>query len=117
MGLAVFHGIGIMDRRASEFRAAAVAPSATVAEVPLPLVHKRCRIRRLALSCFVRVRHPSGEELTIDLIELEDALQGVPPGDYYLLPKSGRIVLISSEEMDDEGGEAVVPDDEEALPI
>jgi hypothetical protein len=64
------------------------------------------------------VRHPSDEELTIDLIELEDALQGVQPGDYYLLPNSGRIILVSSEEeMDDESDEAVILDDEEALPI
>jgi hypothetical protein len=63
------------------------------------------------------VRHPDGEELTVDLIELEDALQGGPPGDYYLLPKSGRVILISSEEMDDESEEAMLPDDEEALPI
>jgi len=63
------------------------------------------------------VRHPNGEELTIDLIELEDALQGVSPGEYYLLPKSGRIILMSSEEMDDESEDAVAPDDDEALPI
>jgi hypothetical protein len=69
------------------------------------------------LSGFVRVRHPSGEELNIDLIELEDALQGVAPGDYYLLPKSGRVIFLSSDEMEDEGEEAVIPDDEEALPI
>ena len=69
------------------------------------------------MSCFVRVRHPSDEELTIDLIDLEDALQGVQPGDYYLLPNSGRIICISSEEMDDESDEAVAPDEEEALPI
>jgi Uncharacterised protein family (UPF0158)/RQC domain len=69
------------------------------------------------LSCFVRVRHLDGQELTIDLIELEDALQGVSPGDYYLLPKSGRIILITAEEEMDESEEAVVPDDEEALPI
>jgi hypothetical protein len=69
------------------------------------------------LSCFVRVRHPNGEELTIDLIELENALQGASPGDYYLLPRSGRIILISSEEMDGESEEVVVPDDLEALPI
>ncbi len=69
------------------------------------------------LSCFARVRHPDGEELTIDLIELEDALQGGPPGDYYLLPKSGRVILISFEEIDDESEEAMLPDDEEALPI
>ena len=69
------------------------------------------------MSCFVRVRHPSDEELTIDLIKLEDAVQGVQPGDYYLLPNSGRIVFISSEQMDDESEEAVAPDDEEALPI
>jgi Uncharacterised protein family (UPF0158)/RQC domain len=69
------------------------------------------------LSCFVRVRHPNSEELTVDLIELEVALQGGPPGDYYLLPNSGRIILISSEEMDDESEAAVAPDEEEALPI
>jgi hypothetical protein len=63
------------------------------------------------------VRHPNGEELTIDLIELEDALQGVPPGEYHLLPKSGRIIFSSEEWDDDEIEEAVVPDDEEALPI
>jgi hypothetical protein len=68
------------------------------------------------LSCFVRARHPGDEELTIDLIELEDALQGVQPGDYYLLPNPGRIIFISSEEMDDESEEAVALDDE-ALPI
>ena len=50
------------------------------------------------MSCFVRVRHPDGQELTVDLIKLEDALQGGPPGDYYLLPKSGRVILIGSEE-------------------
>jgi hypothetical protein len=69
------------------------------------------------LSSSVRVRHPDGEELTINLSELEDALQGVSTGEYYLLPKSGRIIFISSEEMDDESEEAVIPDNEEALPI
>ena len=69
------------------------------------------------MSCFVRVRHPDGKELTIDLIELEDAVQGSSPGDDYLLPKSGSVIVISSEEMQDESEEAVVPDDEEALPI
>ena len=69
------------------------------------------------MSCFVRVRHPDGEELNIDLIELEDALQGVAPGHYYLLPKSGRIIFIGSEEMDDESEEQTVPGDEEVLPI
>ena len=68
------------------------------------------------MSCFVRVRHPRGEELTIDLIELEDALQAVSPVKYYLLPKSGRIIF-SSSERDDEIEQAVVPDDGEALPI
>ena len=70
------------------------------------------------MSCFVRVRNPDGEELTIDLTELEDALQGVSLGEYYLRPKSSRIIFISSEEeMDDESDEAVIPDDEKALPI
>jgi len=69
------------------------------------------------LSCFVRVRHPNGEELTIDLIELEEVLEGGSSGDYYLLPNSGRIILISSEEMDEESVEAVGLDEEEALPI
>jgi len=55
--------------------------------------------------------------LTIDLIELEDALQGVSPGDYYLLPKSGRIIHISPEGMDDVSDDPVVPEDQEALPI
>jgi len=64
------------------------------------------------------VRHPNGAELTIDLIELEDALQGVSPGEYCLLPKSGRIIFSSEEWDDDEIEEAaVVPEDEEALPI
>ena len=65
------------------------------------------------MSCFVRVRHPNGEELTIDLIELEEALEGGSPGHYYLLPNSGRIILISSEEMDEESAEAVALDEEE----
>jgi hypothetical protein len=70
------------------------------------------------LFCFVRLRHPDGDELTIDLIEPEDALQGGSWGEYYLLPKSGRIILISSEEeMDDDSDEAVIPEGEEALPI
>jgi hypothetical protein len=55
--------------------------------------------------------------LTIDLIELEDALQGVAPGEYYLLPKSGRIIFSSEEWDDDEIEESAVPEDEEALPI
>jgi len=55
--------------------------------------------------------------LTIDLIELEEALEGGSSGDYYLLPNSGRIILISSEEMDEESVEAVGLDEEEALPI
>ena len=69
------------------------------------------------MSCFVRVRHPNGEELTIDLIELEEALEGGSPGHYYLLPNSGRIILISSEEMDEESVAAVGLDEEEGLPI
>jgi hypothetical protein len=63
------------------------------------------------------VRNPDGEEFNIDLIQLEDALQGTLPGHYYFLPKSGRIIFISSEEMDDESEEPTVSDDEEALPI
>jgi hypothetical protein len=70
------------------------------------------------LSCFVRVRHPDGKEFNIDLIQLEDALQGTLPGHCYFLPKSGRIIFISSQEMDDESEETTVSDDEEkALPI
>jgi hypothetical protein len=64
------------------------------------------------------VQHPKFGELTIDLIELEDALQGVSPGDYYLLLKSGRILFRSSEEMDGVESEVTeVPDNEEPVPI
>jgi hypothetical protein len=75
---------------------------------------------RCHLASVVRVRRPSGEELTVNLIELEGALQGMPAGPAFLLLRSGRIVVIHSEEMedlDDEDEEAAIPQDEDVIPI
>jgi hypothetical protein len=69
------------------------------------------------LSNFVRVRHPQGKELTIDLIELEDALQGGPPGDFFLLPDSGRIVFVPSEDFDGDDEQIQILDGEESVAI
>lgn len=69
---------------------------------------------------FVRVRRSDGAELTIDLMELEEALQRFgPPGQYYLLLKSGRIIFPSYDDTyeEDEVEEVARPADEEVLPI
>ncbi|HEX4999834.1 MAG TPA: UPF0158 family protein [Terriglobia bacterium] len=75
------------------------------------------------MSCVVRVRRPGGEPITINLIELEEALQGVMPGDYYLALGSGRVIFKGSDEIDeideiDDGNEEeFIPEDEETVPI
>ena len=48
------------------------------------------------MSSFIRARRPDDLELTINLIELEDALEGGAPGEYYFLPDSGRISFLSA---------------------
>src|SRR2546425_5769988 len=73
--------------------------------------------RRCTLSCFIRARRPDGVELTINLIELEDALEGGRPGDYYFLPDSGRIVFVDSEDIDNDDEQSAIQDNIEALPI
>lgn len=73
--------------------------------------------RRCTLSCFIRARRPDDVELTIDLIELEDALEGGRPGDYYLLPDSGRIVFVDSENIDNDDEQGAIQENIEALPI
>jgi hypothetical protein len=68
------------------------------------------------LVCYIRARRPDGGECTINLMELEDALEGVFPGDSYLLPESGKIIFrMEDGEMEDEVEE--VSDDEQMLPI
>jgi hypothetical protein len=53
---------------------------------------------------FVRARKPDGSECTVDLTELENALDGGWPGQAYLVPDTGQI-LHSSSEFDDFGDE------------
>jgi len=49
-------------------------------------------------NSFIRARREDGSECVIDLIELEDALEGVEPGEYYFLPGSGKVVFLPSED-------------------
>src|SRR5436190_373869 len=44
-------------------------------------------------NAFIRARREDGSECVIDLIQLEDALEGAELGQFYFLPDSGRIVL------------------------
>jgi hypothetical protein len=72
-------------------------------------------------TCYMRARCLDGTECNIDLVELESALEGTPPGEYYLLPDSGKIlyqavddILEVDEPEGDETGSEIPPD---ALPI
>jgi hypothetical protein len=65
------------------------------------------------LTSYIRARRPDGTEITIDLFELEAALEGGMPARHYFLPDSGRI--ISRFRDDDEDDE--ISDDTEVLEI
>ena len=66
-------------------------------------------------SCHIRARRDDGSECTINLIELEDALEGAIPGQAFLLPESGRIIF-HNEDWDDDEQESI-PDDAETLEL
>ncbi len=74
-------------------------------------------------ASYIRARRPDGTECVIDLIELESALEGGAPGEYYFMPDSGEIVFHSTDdllddddlEQDDEDEVADTPAD--ALPL
>ena len=70
-----------------------------------------------AVQSLIRARRPDGVELKIDLIELEAALEGAGPGTFYLLPDSGRIVFVDSDDVDDDDDELETLDGVEALSI
>src|SRR5947208_587378 len=80
--------------------------------------HSACSNRRCNLPCFIRARRPDGMEVTINLIELEEALESGRSGEYYFLPDSGRIVFVNSDPDDtDDDEQFAIADDVEALPI
>jgi len=64
------------------------------------------------VNSYIRARRPDGSECEIDLIRLEDALEGVEPGKHYFLPESGKIVFHS--EFFDEDEDLEDEDDAEA---
>ena len=68
-------------------------------------------------NCYIRARRPDGSECMVDLLALEDALNGVFPGEPTFWPDSGRIDFGSDDldELEDEQEEP--PEDAEALPI
>jgi hypothetical protein len=54
-------------------------------------------------TSYIRAPGPDGTECTIDLFELETALDGGLPGQYFFLPDSGRLIFISTDEdLDDD---------------
>jgi hypothetical protein len=71
---------------------------------------------------FIRAKRPDGSERTIDLIELEDALEGVFPGQAYFDTGSGRTTVLSDDDSidiadgaaDEDGGAS---DNAEMIPI
>ena len=69
------------------------------------------------LASFVRVRRLDGMELTIDLADLEDAMEGSWPGEYYLLPDSGRVVFFDDDADDGNGEQSAIEQGADALPI
>jgi len=58
-------------------------------------------------------------EVTINLIDLEEALEGGQSGEYYFLPDLGRIVFVSSDPDtdDDDDEQSAIADNVEMLPI
>src|SRR5262245_29864659 len=73
------------------------------------------------LTSYMRARKLDGSECTINLMDLEDALNGVFPGTAYLLPDSGRIVFRDDsdyfDEEEPEDDDDKIPDDVEILEI
>src|SRR5688572_29563886 len=69
---------------------------------------------------YLRCKREDGSECTVDLTELEEALDGLDFLEYYFLPASGRTVAVPVEEalgdLDDEE-EQQIPEDTETLPI
>lgn len=68
-------------------------------------------------NCFILARRPDGSECKVDLIALEDALEGVFPGETTFWPDSGRFDFRSDDfdELGDEQDE--LPEDGESLTI
>jgi uncharacterized protein UPF0158/RQC domain-containing protein len=71
------------------------------------------------LTAYVRARRPDGAEVTIDLFELEAALEGGMPARYYFVPDSGRIITrFRDDDLDDlDEEEDETADNTEALEI
>jgi hypothetical protein len=72
-------------------------------------------------TSYIRARTPNGNEIIIDLLELEAALEGGMPARHYFLPDTGRIIShFRYDEVDDLGdlnGESEFPDDTEVLEV
>jgi hypothetical protein len=72
-------------------------------------------------DAFIRVKRPDGSECTIDLIELETALNIELGGRYFFLPESGKILFRPSEdpfdEPDEEDEQHGIPKNAEVVPL
>ena len=69
---------------------------------------------------YLRCRRDDGTEVTVDLTELEEALEGMDFLQYYFLPGTGRTVSIPKDadlNAFDDDEEPVIPEDAETLPI
>ena len=71
---------------------------------------------------YLRCKRDDGSECTVDLTELEEALNGFDFLEYYFLPATGRTVSVSIDEAlddldDEEEQERLIPEDAETLPI
>jgi hypothetical protein len=66
-----------------------------------------------APTCYIRVRRPDGRECTINLLDLETALEGIEGMAAYLMPDSGEIIFQPNagfDEFEDEEGDHLCVD-------
>jgi hypothetical protein len=69
-----------------------------------------------APTCYIRVRRPDGRECTINLLDLETALEGSEGMAAYLMPDSGQIIFQPNDGFDEfEDEEGDLSESEEAL--
>jgi len=70
---------------------------------------------------YIRAKRPDGSECSIDLAELETALEDNNGGEYFFLPDSAEIHFRPSEDMFDEDTEedeeSAIPEDAEVLSV
>jgi hypothetical protein len=75
--------------------------------------------REPAHDC-LRCRREDGSAVTVNLTELQEALEGTDFLEYYFLPETGRTVsILKDQDLDDleEDEESPIPEDAESLPV